>query len=115
MGREKGGGGGFDAGCLLFKARFSPDTSVLFINSFSRAVKNQCALHCKQFIMTGDGGKKKLNCKRIDLFKYNNTALQRGEEEARAPRQRLTGSMKPQAVIDKLLVKCKSEIQKPVI
>lgn len=58
MGRERGGGGGFDAGCLLFKARFSPDTSVLFINSFSRAVKNQCALHCKQFIMTGDGGKK---------------------------------------------------------
>lgn len=107
MGRERGGGGGFDAGCLLFKARFSPDTSVLFINSFSRAVKNQCALHCKQFIMTGDGGKKKLNCKRIDLFKYNNTALQRGEEEARAPRQRLTGSMKPQAVIDKLLAKCK--------
>lgn len=50
---------------------------------------------------------KKLNCKRIDLFKYNNTALQRGEEEAEAPRQRLTGSMKPQAVIDKLLVKCK--------
>ncbi len=128
MGRERGGGGGggggwgggggggVDAGCLLFKARFSPDTSVLFINSFSRAVKNQCALHCKQFIMTGDGGKKKkLNCNRIDLFKYNNTALQRGEEEARAPRQRLTGSMKPQAVIDKLLAKCKSEIQKPVI
>lgn len=53
--------GELDAGCLLFlfffflKARFSPDTSVLFINSFSRAVKNQCALHCKQFIMMGDG------------------------------------------------------------
>lgn len=87
-GQERGGkeetGGGADVGCLLFKARFSPDTSVLFINSFSRAVKNQCALHCKQFIMTGDGkkkkngGKKKLNCNRIDLFKYNNTALQRG-------------------------------------
>lgn len=104
MGRERGGGGGFDAGCLLFKARFSPDTSVLFINSFSRAVKNQCALHCKQF---RGWREKKLNCKRIDLFKYNNTALQRGEEEARAPRQRLTGSMKPQAVIDKLLAKCK--------
>lgn len=58
MGLEKGGEGGAGAGCLLFKARFSPDTSVLFINSFSRAVKNQCALHCKQFIMTGDGGKK---------------------------------------------------------
>ncbi len=28
---------------------------------------------------------KKLNCNRIDLFKYNNMALQRGEEEARAP------------------------------
>lgn len=27
---------------------------------------------------------KKLNCNRIDLFKYNNTALQRGEEEAAA-------------------------------
>lgn len=82
--KRKGGGG---AGCLLFffKARFSLDTSVLFINSFSRAVKNQCALHCKQFIMTGDGGKKKLNCNRIDLFKYNNTALQRGEEEAQSP------------------------------
>lgn len=57
MGRRRGGkGGGANAGCLLFKARFSPDTSVLFINSFSRAVKNQCALHCKQFIMMGDGG-----------------------------------------------------------
>lgn len=76
-GRRRGGGRGGDFGCLLFKARFSPDTSMLFINSFSRAVKNQCALHCKQFIMTGDG-KKKLNCNRIDLFKYNNTALQRG-------------------------------------
>lgn len=54
-----GGGGGADVGCLLFKARFSPDTSVLFINSFSRAVKNQCALHCKQFIMTGRGEEKK--------------------------------------------------------
>lgn len=115
--------GELDAGCLLFffffflKARFSPDTSVLFINSFSRAVKNQCALHCKQFIMMGDGRrgrggvagggggkkKKKLNCNRIDLFKYNNTALQRGEEEAAAARQRLTGSIKPRAVIDKLL------------
>lgn len=55
----------------------------------------------------GGGGwgrkKKKLNCNRIDLFKYNNTALQRGEEEAAAARQRLTGSMKPRAVIDKLL------------
>lgn len=57
-GGEEGGEGGVDAGCLLFKARFSPDTSVLFINSFSRAVENQCALHCKQFIMTGDGGEK---------------------------------------------------------
>lgn len=67
------------------KARVSPDAAVLFINSFSRAVKNQCALHCKQFIMMGDGrngvegrkreGEKKLNCNRIDLFKYNNTAL----------------------------------------
>ena len=46
-------GEGLRVGCLLFKTRFSPDTSVLFINSFSRAVKNQCALHCKQFIMTG--------------------------------------------------------------
>lgn len=74
-------GGGADVGCLLFKARFSPDTSVLFINSFSRAVKNQCVLHCKQFIMTGGWekkGGKKLNCNRIDLFKYNNTVLQRG-------------------------------------
>lgn len=117
MGRERGGGGGaggVDAGCLLFKARFSPDTSVLFINSFSRAVKNQCALHCKQFIMTGDG-EKKLNCNRIDLFKYNNTALQHGEEEAQAPRQRLTGSMKPQAVIDKLPTNCKSGIRRSVI
>ena len=43
--------------------------------------------------MEGEEGKKKLNCNRIDLFKYNNTALQRGEEEAQAPRQRLTGSM----------------------
>lgn len=58
---------------------------------------------------------KKLNCNRIDLFKYNNTALQRSEEEARAHRQRLTGSMKPQAVIDKLLAKCKSEARKLVI
>lgn len=64
-----------------------------------------------------DGGwrEKKLNCNRIDLFKYNNIALQCSEEEAQAPRQRLTGSMKPQAVIDKLLAKCKCEIQKPVI
>lgn len=61
-----------------------------------------------------DGGwkeeeKRKLNCNRIDLFKYNNRALQRSEEEARAPRQRLTGSMKPQAVIDKLLAQCEAE------
>lgn len=63
----------------------------------------------------GGGVKKKLNCNRIDLFKYNNTALRRGEEEARVPRQRLTGTMKPQAVIDKLLAKCISEIQRPVI
>lgn len=62
QGSEEGGGGeggGADVGRLLFKARFSPDTPVLFINSFSRAVKNQCALHCKQFIMTGDGEKKR--------------------------------------------------------
>lgn len=58
---------------------------------------------------------KKLNCNRIDLFKYNNTALQRSEEEAGAPRQSLTGSMKPQAVIDKLLAKCKSETYSHVI
>lgn len=40
----------------FFKSQIPPDTFVLFINSLSRAVKNQCALHCKQFIMTGDGG-----------------------------------------------------------
>lgn len=78
---------------------------VLFINSFSRAVKNQCALHCKQFIMMGDGrravelrgeeekrgGGKKLNCNRIDLFKYNNVALcsgSGGEEERKRRRKR---------------------------
>lgn len=112
-GGERGGAWRWVPPFFFLKARFSPDTSVLFINSFSSAVKNQCALHCKQFIMMGDGRrgrggvgakkKKKLNCNRIDLFKYNNTALQRGEEEAAAARQRLTGSMKPRAVIDKLL------------
>lgn len=60
----------------------------------------------------GGWGGKKLNCNRIDLFKYNNTALQRSEEETQAPRQRLTGSMKPQAVIDKLLEMCKPQIYK---
>lgn len=60
-------------------------------------------------------GGKGPNCNRIDLFKYNNTALQRSEREARAPRQRLTGSIKPQAIIDKLLAESKSEIQSPVI
>lgn len=56
-GKQEEEGEGLTLGASFLKARFSPDTSVLFINSFSRAVKNQCALHCKQFIMTGrDGG-----------------------------------------------------------
>lgn len=68
-------------------------------------------MRCALQTVHNDGGwkEKKLNCNRIDLFKYNNAALQRGEEEARAARQRQTGSMKPQAVIDKLLAKCESE------
>ena len=59
--------------------------------------ENQCALHCKQFIMTADeeggragwvwGGRL---CNRIDLFKYNNRVLLHGEPA----RQRLTGRMK---------------------
>lgn len=124
-GQEKRrGGGGADVGRLLFRARFSPDTSVLFINSFSRAVKNQCALHCKQFIMTGDGKKKeggwgegeeKKSSTATELICLSTITRLCSEEEAGAPRQSLTGSMKPQAVIDELLLKCKSQTRRHVI
>lgn len=114
-----GEGGGANVGRLLFKARFSPDTSVLFINSFSRAVKNQCALHCKQFIMTGDGKKRervrKKSSTATELICLSTITRLCGEEEAGAPRQSLTDSMKPQAVIDELLLKCKSQTNRHVI
>lgn len=117
--RAEGGageGGGADVGCLLFKARFSPDTSVLFINSFSRAVKNQCALHCKQFIMMGGWKKKgKKSSTATELICLSTITQRCSEEEAGAPRQSLTGSMKPQAVIDELLLECKSQAHRHVI
>lgn len=52
----------------------------------------------------GEGGKKrkKLNCNRIDLFKYNNTALRRGKEKEEEEAPRRTGRSEKQAVIDKL-------------
>lgn len=57
-----------------------------------------------------EGGRKKKSSTATELICLSTiTALQRSEEEARAPRQRLTGSMKPQAVIDKLLAQCESE------
>lgn len=113
---EQERGGGADVGCLLFKARFSPDTSVLFINSFSRAVKNQCALHCKQFIMMGGWKKKGEKSSTATELICLSTITQRcSEEEAGAPRQSLNGSMKPQAVIDELLLECKSQAHRHVI
>lgn len=110
-------GEGLTLGASFLKPDSPPDTSVLFINSFSRAVKNQCALHCKQFIMMGDGKKrrKKKSSTATELICLSTITRLCSEEEAGAPRQSLTGSMKPQAVIDELLLKCKSQAHRHVI
>lgn len=82
-GGSAGEGGGADVGCLLFKARFSPrHLCAIHQQLFQGCEKSMCsALQT----VHNDGGwgkkrkkKKKLNCNRIDLFKYNNAALQRG-------------------------------------